>query len=236
MTGWGQEDPLSGDVGHDVNYLSIAGVLWHIGPEGGAPVPPINLLADFGGGGSLVVQGILATLVERTTSGEGQVVDAAMVDGSAQLMSIFFGLDTLRTWGPRGTTSSTAARTSTTSTRLPTASTCRSRRTSPSFTPTCSRSSARSASMTSIPRRRWTEPNAHAAGTHRRAHPDAHERRVGRVLHGPRGVLRADPLDVPGALTSAQRRAQHVRQRRRRAPTRPAPRFSRTRARSKARP
>jgi alpha-methylacyl-CoA racemase len=103
MTGWGQHGPLSSDVGHDINYLSIAGVLWHIGPEGGAPVPPINLLADFGGGGSLVVQGILAALVERATSGLGQVVDAAMVDGSAQLMSIFFGLDAIGGWGPRGT-------------------------------------------------------------------------------------------------------------------------------------
>ena len=103
MTGWGQDGPLAADVGHDINYLSIAGVLWHIGPEGGAPVPPINLLADFGGGGSLVVQGILAALVERATSGEGQVIDAAMVDGSAQLMSIFVGLDALGTWGPRGT-------------------------------------------------------------------------------------------------------------------------------------
>jgi len=103
MTGWGQSGPLAADVGHDINYLSIAGVLWHIGPEGGAPVPPINLLADFGGGGSLVVMGILAALVERATSGAGQVVDAAMVDGSAQLMSIFFGLDALGTWGPRGT-------------------------------------------------------------------------------------------------------------------------------------
>jgi alpha-methylacyl-CoA racemase len=103
MTGWGQHGPLSADVGHDINYLSIAGVLWHIGPQGGAPVPPINLLADFGGGGSLVVIGILAALVERGVSGEGQVVDAAMVDGSAQLMSIFFGLDALGSWGPRGT-------------------------------------------------------------------------------------------------------------------------------------
>ena len=103
MTGWGQDGSLADDVGHDINYLSVAGVLWHIGPEGHAPVPPINLLADFGGGGSLVVQGILAALVERATSGEGQVVDAAMVDGSAQLMSIFWGLDALGTWGPRGT-------------------------------------------------------------------------------------------------------------------------------------
>jgi alpha-methylacyl-CoA racemase len=103
MTGWGQTGPLAGDVGHDVNYLSVAGVLWHLGPEGHAPVPPINLLADFGGGGSLLVIGILAALVERGRSGEGQVVDAAMVDGSAQLMSIFFGLDAMGGWGPRGT-------------------------------------------------------------------------------------------------------------------------------------
>ena len=57
MTGWGQDGPLADDVGHDINYLSLAGVLWHIGPGGHAPVPPINLLADFGGGGSLVVIG-----------------------------------------------------------------------------------------------------------------------------------------------------------------------------------
>ncbi len=103
MTGWGQGGPLAADVGHDINYLSIAGVLWHLGPEGHAPVPPINLLADFGGGGSLVVMGILAALVERGRSGEGQVVDAAMVDGSAQLMSIFWGIDAIGGWGPRGT-------------------------------------------------------------------------------------------------------------------------------------
>src|SRR5436190_2333204 len=103
MTGWGQTGPLAGDVGHDINYLSIAGVLWHIGPEGHAPVPPINLLADFGGGGSLVVMGILAALVERGRSGEGQIVDAAMIDGSAQLMSIFWGLDAMGALGPRGT-------------------------------------------------------------------------------------------------------------------------------------
>jgi alpha-methylacyl-CoA racemase len=103
MTGWGQSGPLAGDVGHDVNYLSVAGVLWHLGPKGHAPVPPINLLADFGGGGSLVVMGILAALVERGRSNEGQVVDAAMIDGSAQLMSIFFGLDAMGVWGPRGT-------------------------------------------------------------------------------------------------------------------------------------
>ena len=103
MTGWGQDGPLAGDVGHDLNYIALAGVLAHIGADGGPPVPPINLIADFGGGGSLVVLGILAALIERGRSGQGQVVDAAMVDGSAQLMSIFFGLDAMGGWGPRGT-------------------------------------------------------------------------------------------------------------------------------------
>jgi alpha-methylacyl-CoA racemase len=103
MTGWGQEGPLASEVGHDINYLSLAGVLWHLGAAGGPPHPPINLLADFGGGGMLVVTGILAALVERGRSGVGQVVDAAMVDGSAQLMSIFFGIDAMGGWGPRGT-------------------------------------------------------------------------------------------------------------------------------------
>ncbi|MFM8971574.1 MAG: CaiB/BaiF CoA transferase family protein [Actinomycetota bacterium] len=103
MTGWGQDGPLAADVGHDINYLSLAGALWHLGPRDHAPHPPINLLADFGGGGSLVVIGILAALVERARSGEGQVIDAAMVDGSAQLMSIFWGIDAIGGWGPRGT-------------------------------------------------------------------------------------------------------------------------------------
>jgi alpha-methylacyl-CoA racemase len=103
MTGWGQDGPLANDVGHDINYISIAGALAHIGSAGGPPVPPINLLADFGGGGTLVVVGILAALVERGISGRGQVVDAAMVDGTAQIMSIFFGIDAMGGWGPRGT-------------------------------------------------------------------------------------------------------------------------------------
>jgi alpha-methylacyl-CoA racemase len=103
MTGWGQDGPMANDVGHDLNYLALAGVLAHIGPAGGGPTIPLNLLADFGGGGMLVVLGIVAALFERERSGIGQVVDAAMVDGSAQLMSIFVGLDALGTWGPRGT-------------------------------------------------------------------------------------------------------------------------------------
>lgn len=103
MTGWGQHGPMAGEVGHDINYISLAGVLAHIGPEGGAPVPPINLIGDFGGGSMLLVVGVLAALVERSISGKGQVVDAAMVDGSALLMSIFFAIDQIGVWGPRGT-------------------------------------------------------------------------------------------------------------------------------------
>jgi alpha-methylacyl-CoA racemase len=105
MTGWGQTGPLASDVGHDINYISLAGVLAHVGPAGGAPVPPLNLIGDFGGGSMLLVMGVLAALVERGTSGTGQVVDAAMVDGAALLMSIFYVFDQFGPgmWGPRGT-------------------------------------------------------------------------------------------------------------------------------------
>jgi alpha-methylacyl-CoA racemase len=104
MTGWGQDGPLAQDPGHDVNYLSIAGVLHHIGNAGAPPTIPLNLVADFGAGGMLLVTGILAALVERATSHAGQVVDAAMVDGSALVMGIFFGLDAMGYWHPeRGT-------------------------------------------------------------------------------------------------------------------------------------
>ena len=156
MTGWGQDGPLAGDVGHDINYLSIAGVLWHLGPEGHAPVPPINLLADFGGGGSLVVLGILAALVERATSGHGQVVDAAMVDGSAQLMSIFFGIDAMGSWGPRGTNLLDGGAHFYNVYETADGGTCRSPRTNRSSTRTSSRSLVRWDSPISIPPSRWT--------------------------------------------------------------------------------
>ncbi len=104
MTGWGQEGPQAGSPGHDINYIARAGVLAHVGPVGGPPVPPINLLGDFGGGATFLVVGILAALVERAASGRGQVVDAAMVDGAASLMGVFHGLDALGAWSEeRGT-------------------------------------------------------------------------------------------------------------------------------------
>jgi alpha-methylacyl-CoA racemase len=91
MTGWGRQGPLAERVGHDLNYAALAGALAHIGREGQPPTPPLNLVADFGGGGMLLAAGVLAALVERAGSGRGQVVDAAMVDGAALLMAPLFG-------------------------------------------------------------------------------------------------------------------------------------------------
>ena len=85
MTGFGQDGPLAGTAGHDLTYLAYAGVLHAIGPRSGKPVPPLNLVADYGGGSMFLVTGILAALLERSRSGKGQVVDAAMVDGASAL-------------------------------------------------------------------------------------------------------------------------------------------------------
>lgn len=104
MTGWGQEGPLANRAGHDINYLAISGALEPIGHAGERPVPPLNLVGDFGGGGLTMTMGILAALYERNTSGRGQVVDAAMVDGSSLLMSFIHGLHAAGLWGgERGT-------------------------------------------------------------------------------------------------------------------------------------
>jgi alpha-methylacyl-CoA racemase len=90
MTGWGQEGPLSMAAGHDINYIGLSGALHGIGTAGNKPVPPLNLVGDFGGGGMFLAFGIVCALLEANGSDEGQVVDAAMVDGSAILMSMFF--------------------------------------------------------------------------------------------------------------------------------------------------
>ena len=92
MTGWGQEGPYSLMAGHDINYIALGGVLAHVGRAGQAPLPPLNLVGDFGGGGMLLAFGIACGLVEAKASGQGQVVDAAMVDGSAILMTMFAGM------------------------------------------------------------------------------------------------------------------------------------------------
>lgn len=93
MTGWGQTGPLSARAGHDINYISLSGVLHAIGRQGEKPVPPLNLVGDFGGGGMLLAFGIICALLEAKNSGQGQVVDAAMVEGSATLMAMFSGLN-----------------------------------------------------------------------------------------------------------------------------------------------
>ena len=91
MTGWGQDGPLAQAAGHDLNYIAITGALDAIGKRGELPVPPQNLVGDFGGGSMYCAMGILAALFERTSSGKGQVVDAAIVDGVTSLMSFFYG-------------------------------------------------------------------------------------------------------------------------------------------------
>ncbi len=90
MTGWGQTGPYSQAAGHDINYISLAGALAHFGRKGEAPVPPLSMVGDFGGGGMFLALGVVAALLESSKSGEGQIVDAAMVDGSAVLMSMFW--------------------------------------------------------------------------------------------------------------------------------------------------
>lgn len=98
MTGWGQEGPLAHAAGHDINYISLIGALHAIGRAGEAPVPPLNLIGDYGGGGVYLAFGIVCGLLEASKSGKGQVVDAAMIDGAASLMTMFYGLRARGTW------------------------------------------------------------------------------------------------------------------------------------------
>ena len=98
MTGWGQTGPLAHTAGHDINYISLAGALYAVGPAGGKPVVPLNLVGDMGGGGMLLVNGILAALLEAASSGQGQAIDVAMVDGTAQSMWMFHSLHSMGVW------------------------------------------------------------------------------------------------------------------------------------------
>ncbi|MCB1747277.1 MAG: CoA transferase [Gammaproteobacteria bacterium] len=92
MTGWGQDGPLAEAPGHDINYIALTGVLHAIGSPGGPPVPPLNLTGDFGGGALYLALGLVSALLECQRSGQGQVIDAAMVDGAASLMSLMYGM------------------------------------------------------------------------------------------------------------------------------------------------
>jgi alpha-methylacyl-CoA racemase len=98
MTGWGQDGPYAQASGHDINYIALAGALRPLARQGEKPLPPLNLIGDFGGGGMLLALGVLAALLEREKSGQGQVVDAAMVDGAALLMTFIHGLRSMGMW------------------------------------------------------------------------------------------------------------------------------------------
>ncbi|MCC6197858.1 MAG: CoA transferase [Burkholderiales bacterium] len=98
MTGWGQNGPLAQAPGHDMNYIALTGVLHSIGTKGGPPVPPLNLVGDLGGGSLYLALGIVSAILECRTSGRGQVVDAAMVDGSASLMMLIYGMRAAGLW------------------------------------------------------------------------------------------------------------------------------------------
>jgi alpha-methylacyl-CoA racemase len=103
MTGWGQEGPLAHAAGHDINYIALTGALHAIGRQGEAPVPPLNLVGDFGGGGMLLAFGVACALVESGRSGKGQVVDAAMVDGASSLMAMIYSFKAMGMWQETGT-------------------------------------------------------------------------------------------------------------------------------------
>jgi alpha-methylacyl-CoA racemase len=98
MTGWGQSGPYASAAGHDINYIALSGALSAIGRKGEAPVPPLNLVGDFGGGGMLLAYGMVCGLLSATRTGHGQVVDAAMVDGAATLMAMFFTMSEVGVW------------------------------------------------------------------------------------------------------------------------------------------
>ena len=100
MTGWGQTGPLAAAAGHDINYIALTGALFANGEAGGKPLPPLNLVGDMGGGGMLLVNGVLAALLEAAQSGRGQEIDVAMVDGAAQLMWMFHTFEAAGLWNP----------------------------------------------------------------------------------------------------------------------------------------
>ena len=104
MTGWGQDGPLAPTAGHDINYIALAGALHAFGPAGARPIPPINLVGDFGGGGMMLAFGMVSAILRAKVTGQGQVVDCAMVDGAALLMSMIWSFRAAGSWSnERGT-------------------------------------------------------------------------------------------------------------------------------------
>lgn len=103
MTGWGQEGPYAPTAGHDINYIALSGTLSLIGRQGAPPTPPVNIIGDFGGGGMFLAFGVACGLLEASRSGQGQVIDAAMIDGAAVLAAMVWGFKGGAGWGERGT-------------------------------------------------------------------------------------------------------------------------------------
>jgi len=101
MTGWGQTGPLAQAAGHDINYIALTGALHAMGRAGDNPVPPLNLVGDYGGGTMFLIMGVLAALHESKNSGKGQVIDAAITEGTANLMSLFYTMNNLSLWSTR---------------------------------------------------------------------------------------------------------------------------------------
>jgi alpha-methylacyl-CoA racemase len=104
MTGWGQEGPLAPTAGHDIDYIAVSGALGAMAREGEAPLPPLNLVGDFGGGGMVMAFGMMCGVFEAQRSGRGQVIDAAMVDGASLMMAMFWGMRDLGAWSDRAGT------------------------------------------------------------------------------------------------------------------------------------
>ena len=215
MTGWGQDGPMAETAGHDIDYIAISGALWPLGRADEAPVPPLNLVGDFGGGGMMLAFGMVAALLESARSGEGQVVDAAMVDGSASLMTIIYSFHAFGIWGEeRG------------SNMLDTgAPFYEVYETSDGKYFACGGIEAKFyaelleglglAGDDSLPGADGPGPVAGHEGAFRRRVPHQDPRRVGGHLRRYRCLRRAGPVTVGGPRASAQRGPVHVRRGRR---------------------
>ena len=229
MTGWGQTGPLAQAAGHDMNYIAVTGALHGLGQDRDRPHFPCNLVGDFGGGSTYLVIGVLAALLEARASGQGQVVDAAIVDGTAHLNAM--GADDARRrlgQEQRARTCWTAACRTTTSTRPPTASTCPSAPSSRSSTTSCW-------SASGSPARCPTGTTSAALGDLREILTETFEQKTqaewAEIFGGQRRLLRAGPAAHRGGRAPAHEGARRVRRARGHAPAGPRhPRFSRTEA------
>ena len=215
MTGFGQTGPLAQAAGHDINYIALAGALGPIGRRGAAPTPPLNLVGDFGGGGLLLAFGMTCALLERARSGKGQVVDAAMVDGAAALMTVFHGAQQSGFWSEeRGTNMLDTGAHFYDAYETADGEFVSIGAIEPQFYAELLKRAGIDAD--SLPGAARPRALAGGEGVARAAVQDEDARRVVRAARGQRRVLRAGALHVGGAPPPAQRRARPVRRGRRR--------------------